>query len=62
MEQYKHLKFGDKLVLKSVDDIPEENVIFVEDYVGTGCFIAEAVDGERFDVPYAQIKVVVYEE
>jgi hypothetical protein len=27
MEQYKHLKFGDKLVLKSVDDIPEENVM-----------------------------------
>lgn len=50
------LNFGDKVTLVAVDDLPQEDVIFVED-AGNGCFIAEYPCGCTEEVPYAQIKV-----
>lgn len=49
-----NLKFGDKVTVIAIDDLPEEVVIFVED-ARNGCFIAETTNGTE-EIPYAQIK------
>ena len=50
----KNLKFGDKVVVCAIDDLPEEVVTFVEDS-GNGCFVAETAHGGMDEIPYAQI-------
>lgn len=51
------LKFGDKVTVIAIDDLPEEVVTFIED-AGNGCFIAETESGGTDEIPYAQIKQV----
>lgn len=53
-----NLKFGDKVTVIAIDDLPEEVVTFIED-AGNGCFIAETEHGGTDEIPYGQIKFLV---